>query len=650
VGVQKIEQLRKRDGRLVPYEQPKIVAAILQAARAAGIDDRYLAEDLAGVVTLYLERFHDGPPPTSADVRRVVEKVLRETGHAPIARAYVEFSDRPPAPAAPPPGPHLFPAAAVLVEGLGRGEVSPWDRRRIAEALAREARLDPARAEQIAEAVERRIFGLNTSRVSTGEIRAMVNQELMGARGEVLSQIVIGMPKYDLAQLVRPAPTGAGPGGLPDAEVLARRVGEAALQQFALQEIFSPDVCAAHLEGRIHIHRVEQPLKLYWLAVDLEDLKRAGLGPEGPSPLAGPARDARQLTAMIGALVRQSAARVAEAIELPHLNRAYAGLGAEDPTDREVDYLSAELAPPARPGICIGYLPALERPQRGWVEQAEAAMRRIGARLARQPDLTVFVGPQAFRTEADLELVRLACARPPVRFVLDRARRPRPPASRFGTPENGWLCIPQAVTLNLAQALYRGGGEAGLDAQLESAVELAVRAHLDKRRLLKRFLTDAGLGRGLADPAQFRYVVGVCGLAEAVRLACGHDPGEDESAARAAFRILSVLFALIKQAAEVHRLRLSLEEIDGEDAAERFARIDAQIYPAARDVGGRYTPGAHARADAPAGTSERIRVESRFHTLVPSASVTVRASSAADLASQVLKIHAETLAGQVCAR
>ena len=657
---QHIDKVRKRGGAVVAYAESKIAGAIQQASRAAGLDNRYLAEDLAGVVTLYLERYHDKDIPTSDEIRRIVCKILKETGHSPIAQAFSEFRGREaPVPAAAVRPAELFPASAIMVEGHARGEVSLWDRRRIVAALQREARVHAERAEQIAATVEQRIFAMKVSRVSTAVIRELVNQELIGARGDVLSQIVVGVPKYDLGQMM------ASPRGLPDADELSLRVGEAAIQQYALQEIFRSDVSAAHLEGRLHIHRIEQPLKLYWITPDLEGLKRTGLAIEAPAHLSDPPQSARDLTAITAAVVRAARARVAEAVELSHLNLAYAGLLSEADDaqiDREVEYLTTEICPPGRLGVCIGALPAPAQPQRKWVERAEHAARRMAAGLLDRPGATVFVGPQGFNNEADLALLRRACAHPPVRFVLDRGAPARPAVSRFartGSGAGSWFCIAQAVTVNLPQAVYRAGGEAGLDAELEHAVELAVRAHLDKRRILKRFAADGVVGfghadgwatqnRGLLDPEQFHYVIGICGLAEAVQLLWSRPLSGDEGAARGAFRILSYLFAMIKQAAEVHRIHLSLQDIDGEEPAKRFGRIDIQMYPAARDIGASYTPGPHASPGA-AAAAERIRIESRFHTLIPSGSVILTASSATDLFSQLLKIQAETLAGQVYA-
>src|SRR5690349_696501 len=154
----KIDKVRKRDGRVVDYDEAKLAEAIYRAARAAGHDNRYLANDLAGVVTTYLERYHDREVPSSEEIQRMVEKILFETGHREVARAYLLFRETQGRVATEPAAPtgELFPSEPVLVEAATRDEVSAWGRDRISAALVKEAGLDAATAGEIASAVEQR--------------------------------------------------------------------------------------------------------------------------------------------------------------------------------------------------------------------------------------------------------------------------------------------------------------------------------------------------------------------------------------------------------------------------------------------------------------------------------------------------------------
>jgi len=87
----KINQIRKRDGRIVDFAQEKITRAIWGAAQAVGGKDRKLAERLSNrVVALLEERFLQEIPGVE-DVQDLVEKVLIEEGHARTAKAYILY-------------------------------------------------------------------------------------------------------------------------------------------------------------------------------------------------------------------------------------------------------------------------------------------------------------------------------------------------------------------------------------------------------------------------------------------------------------------------------------------------------------------------------------------------------------------------------
>ena len=84
--------VRKRDGRLEPFDQKRISNAILKAAKAVGGEDRELAQRLSDqVVTMLEERFGAEGVPTVEEIQDLVEKVLIENGHARTAKAYILY-------------------------------------------------------------------------------------------------------------------------------------------------------------------------------------------------------------------------------------------------------------------------------------------------------------------------------------------------------------------------------------------------------------------------------------------------------------------------------------------------------------------------------------------------------------------------------
>ncbi|MEM3030976.1 MAG: ribonucleotide reductase N-terminal alpha domain-containing protein [Candidatus Micrarchaeia archaeon] len=87
--------IRKRDGRIVPFDQEKITNAIFKAAQAVGGKDRELAQKLSDQVVEELEKKYDGrETPGVEDIQDIVEKVLIENGHARTAKAYILYRQK----------------------------------------------------------------------------------------------------------------------------------------------------------------------------------------------------------------------------------------------------------------------------------------------------------------------------------------------------------------------------------------------------------------------------------------------------------------------------------------------------------------------------------------------------------------------------
>jgi len=85
------EKIIKRDGRVVNFDQERIINAIFKAAQAVGGADRRIAGKLSQeVVNIINEKFKDSLP-TVEDVQDIVEKVLIENGHARTAKAYILY-------------------------------------------------------------------------------------------------------------------------------------------------------------------------------------------------------------------------------------------------------------------------------------------------------------------------------------------------------------------------------------------------------------------------------------------------------------------------------------------------------------------------------------------------------------------------------
>jgi len=94
-GELRITQIRKRDGRIVPFDKGKITSAIYRAIVATGGRDRTQAESLSSrVVEILDEKYGAGDIPAVEDVQDVVERVLVENGQAKVAKAYIIYRQK----------------------------------------------------------------------------------------------------------------------------------------------------------------------------------------------------------------------------------------------------------------------------------------------------------------------------------------------------------------------------------------------------------------------------------------------------------------------------------------------------------------------------------------------------------------------------
>jgi len=84
--------VRKRDGKLEPFDQERITSAVWKAAKAVGGRDREQARKISDQVAAELKlRFGEDGVPTVEEIQDLVEKMLIENGHARTAKAYILY-------------------------------------------------------------------------------------------------------------------------------------------------------------------------------------------------------------------------------------------------------------------------------------------------------------------------------------------------------------------------------------------------------------------------------------------------------------------------------------------------------------------------------------------------------------------------------
>lgn len=88
-----ITQIKKRDGRLAPFNIEKIATAIYKSAQSVGGSDYNTSLDLAYKVTNEINKNDQfiNQIPTVEQIQDVVEKILIENGHAKTAKNYILY-------------------------------------------------------------------------------------------------------------------------------------------------------------------------------------------------------------------------------------------------------------------------------------------------------------------------------------------------------------------------------------------------------------------------------------------------------------------------------------------------------------------------------------------------------------------------------
>lgn len=638
----------KRDGRIVDFDKRKIAEAIFKAAKAVGGEDRVLADELAEAATLFLRKKFGSQNPTIEEIQDVVEKVLIETGHAKTAKAYILYREK----------------RARIREGLkvrkkvttnnndstdlslfvtplAKDEIAGWQKIKIIQALIREARLEPELAGEIASDVEKKIFKSGLKQISTTLIRELVDNELFekGLGSKLNQQTIIGMPNYDLQQLIysKSCENSNITANNPEAVNLA--IAENILKQYMLRSIFSEDVSNAHLKGVIHIHDLGYP-RVYCSSHSLEYLKKFGLELDNLDTASDPACHARTLTGHLNTFLASLQAYYAGALGIGYINIFYApyleGMSYKE-MKQEAQYLifSGSQNAFSRGGQSLfidfnvhtgipRYLKDIPAVGQGgrytgktygeYIKTSQLfakAMLNVWQEGDRYnhpfafPKCDFHVNQDTFNDPDQYELLKYACQIASENgapyFVFDRDEVTLSACCRLRTqikdnymiqhPESMRFCGFQNITINLPQAAYRAGrgNIEGLYQQIEYAMDLAVKAHLSKKEFISNLMKEPGMpmwemgktakdGRPYIDLNTATYILGIIGLNECVQFLTGKELHEDDEAYKTGLKIISYMFLKAKKEEKRLGLKFSLEESPAESATRRLSKIDLQNY------------------------------------------------------------------------
>ncbi len=550
--------IKKRDGRIVEYDKNKIVKVFSELGKIIDKLDDKTCQKLADLVEEKLKaKFLPGETLTASAVGEAMENVLLENGFKFTAKAYVNSQN-------------LKEEArknlkvkisgydesdstdiSLLVVTEAESKLQSWDKIKIMDSLVKEAGLDPDISYEVAQKVEKKILNSNLKQVSTSLIRELIDNELlvMGLGSKLQKHKSIGMPLYNLEELIFSKTQENSNLAANNPEAVNLAIAENVLKQYALSHIFSKEIADAHLKGRIHLHDLGYPTRVYCSTHSLEYIKKFGLELENLNIISKPAKHAHTLTGHLNTFLASMQAYYAGALGIAYTNIAYAPylVGKNhDELIQEAQYLIFSCAQNAfsRGGqtlfidfnihtgipVYLKDVPAIgpggkytgknyseyEKETQDFAKALMEVWRRGDANghVFEFPKMDLHINEDTFNDPKQYEILELACQISSENgspyFVFDRDAVTLSQCCRLRTtldlsdeydhrmvkkPESMRFCGFQNITINLPQAAYRAGkgNIEGTIKDIMESMDMCIEAHFEKRRFIEQLMSKKGL-------------------------------------------------------------------------------------------------------------------------------------------------------------
>ncbi|MGQ9776764.1 MAG: anaerobic ribonucleoside-triphosphate reductase [Thermodesulfobacteriota bacterium] len=571
-----------------------------------------------------------------------------------------------------------------------------WDRQRIVDALLRETYVDVDTAREIAREVEELIFTSKIKMITAPLIRELVDTKLIerGLEQARKMHTRLGMPLYDVDQLIlHPNKENANVPHGPEATNLT--LAERIKKEYALLSVFSEDIADAHMRGDIHLHDLGFIDRPYCSGQSLEYIKRFGLSLPNSIAMAKPAKHPEVLLAHMVKFAAALQSHFAGAIGWDAVNLFFApylvGM-----SDRDLEQLAQmmifefsqqavarggqaiftdlnlyweipkhfEKVPVIGPGGELTgktYCEYMEESQRFAWALFEVFKEGDGSgRPFFFPKPLVHITEKFFQTPRHMDFLyhisEVASEKGNTYYVLDRGETAKISEccrlsfkldhSDLEDAKQPWrmrYCALQNVTINLPRIAYLAKGEdTKLFSKITEFVELAVKAHIQKKQFIEKLLSLGergplallamkrdGLPYLRMDRASF--LIGMVGLNELVQIHTGQELHQSKEAFKFGLKVIAHMKLLADKLSKRHGMRFVLEQTPAESTAYRFAKLDLKYHSpkSGHIVKGDlsrgevyYTNSTHLNVAAPINPIERVKQEGLFHPLIEAGALT----------------------------
>ncbi|MDD5475808.1 MAG: anaerobic ribonucleoside-triphosphate reductase [Syntrophales bacterium] len=604
-------------------------------------------------------------------------------------------------------------------------EITVWNRGKIIEALIRETNVDVATAETISLEVERQITSSSMGLLTAPLIREMVNAKLIerGLQGATKMHARLGFPLWDVDHLILyQNKENANVPHSPEGTNLI--LAEGIKREYALIKVFSEEVSYAHLVGDIHLHHLGYIDRPYCSCQSLEYIKKFGLNLPNTLATASPAKHAEVLLAHMVRFAAALQGHFSGAIGWLDVNVLFAPY-LEGLSETEVDQLAQmmiyEFAQQAvgRGGQTIftdihlqWEVPAYLRDARAlgpggtftgkrYRDYGKEARRFLWALFEAYkrgdasgrpfvfPRPMVHITEDFFSTEGHEAFLIHACEaaveKGNISFVFDRMEalnlsecgylypKKSPSGTGFGDPWNMRYSTIQNVSINLPRLAYKSGGdEKRLFKLMEDRMELAARAHEQKKYFIEKLLShgsDGPLSLLTMDHGGSPYLrlpeavflMGVVGLNELAKRQTGHHLHESEETQQFGIRFIRKMRDTAHRLTSEYGMNFMLEQSPAESTPYRFARLDLKYFS---PEAGRFVRGDIARGEvyytnstsfdvaAPVDSFDKIQREGMLHPFIDGDTLShlrlgTDPPAARTLADYVVKVFQETTNRQI---
>ncbi len=522
-------------------------------------------------------------------------------------------------------------------------DIVTWDRQKIVSALVRETGIDQGIAEQIGKEVEEQIQTWNIKTLTAPLIRELVDVKLLefGFEDARRAHTRLGSPLYDVKNIIfnKNKENANVPHG-PEATNLT--LAENIKKEFALLNVFSPDIADAHMRGDIHLHDLGFVDRPYCSGQSVEYVKKFGLDLPNALSIAKPAKHPEVLLAQ---MVKFSAAlqgvfagaigwdavniffapflvnmppseikQIAQMMIYEYSQQAVARGGQAIFSDINIYWeipKHFEEVPAIGPGGTYTgktYSEYIAESQKFAWALFDVYMEGDGSgRPFFFPKPLVHLTEKFFRTEGHeeflLHIAEVSSNMGNTYYVFDRGETAKISEccrlafklekSDLNDAMQPWkmrYSALQNITINLPRVAYRAKGNTDtLFKLLAGALELVAKGHEQKKKFIKELLFYGAEGP-LSMLAMKRdgesylrlwratYLVGILGLNEMVQAHLGCELHEKEDAFKFGLKVIAFMKLKCEELSKKYNMHFVLEQTPAESTAYRFAKLDMEHY------------------------------------------------------------------------